>query len=164
MKFGVFLCRTDASRDFHVDPTGGPCGRYLLGIYLKKKRKQIIFAYLAHQLTCTLISCLNVSLFVQIPKQQGAYQSVQTNASVGQMASFQSVGETKKMGGYSAAVPKKTKPKSNENSAMLMKAMLLGQWLELITFSKYPDKIAQLLILDTNAQGNTLLNFFLLSK
>jgi len=63
---------------------------------------------------------------LQIPKQQGAYQSVQTNASVGQMASFQSVGETKKTGGYSAAVPKKTKPKSNENSAMLMKAMLLA--------------------------------------
>ena len=44
------------------------------------------------------------------------------------MASFQSVGsDTKKTGGYVAAVPKKIKPKTNENSAMLMKAMLLGQ-------------------------------------
>merc|ERR1711970_1523571 len=65
---------------------------------------------------------------LQIPKQgAGGYQSVPT-ASVGQMASFQSVGsETKKVGGYAAAVPKKkTKPKSSENAAMLMKAMLLA--------------------------------------
>jgi len=65
---------------------------------------------------------------LQIPKQGSGYQSVPTGASVGQMASFQSVGsETKKVGGYAAAVPKKkTKPKSSENAAMLMKAMLLA--------------------------------------
>jgi len=62
---------------------------------------------------------------LQIPKQNGNYQPVPS--SVGQMASFQSVGsDTKKTGGYVAAVPKKIKPKTNENSAMLMKAMLLA--------------------------------------
>ena len=62
-----------------------------------------------------------------------------TGASVGQMASFQSVGsETKKVGGYAAAVPKKkTKPKSSENASMLMKAMLLGTCVALLNLIFY---------------------------
>ena len=73
---------------------------------------------------------MNLSQYIfQIPKNNGNYQSVPNPGnSVGQMASFQSVGaDTKKTNGYVAAVPKKIKPKSNENTAMLMKAMLLGK-------------------------------------
>jgi sodium-dependent dicarboxylate transporter 2/3/5 len=65
---------------------------------------------------------INSAGSLTIPNQKTAYHSV------GQVdMSFNSMDQMNKgKGGYAAAVPKKRKPKSNENTKVLMKAMLLA--------------------------------------